>query len=116
MAKDKTDDPREFASVLLEIGKGTLHARLSEQLAEICAAVTETGKKGQLNIRIDVKPLPKADRNTLVVTGSSAAKTPESDEASPTSVFFADDAGNLTRNDPRQMTLPFREPSPKADA
>jgi hypothetical protein len=107
------NDPREFASVLLEIGKGRLHARLSEQLAEICAAVTETGKKGQLVLKIEVKPLPKADKNTLVVTGSSAAKAPESDDASPTSVFFADDAGNLTRNDPRQMTLPFREPTTK---
>jgi hypothetical protein len=109
----KQDDPREFASVLLEIGKGTLHARLSEQLAEICAAVTETGKKGQLVLKIDVKPMPKADSNILVVTGVSVAKAPESDEASPTSVFFADDAGNLTRNDPRQMTLPFREPTTK---
>lgn len=111
MPDQDTQDPREFASVLLEIGKGRLHTRLSEQLAEICAAVTETGKKGQLVIKIEVKPLPKADKNTLVVTGSSAAKTPESDDASPTSVFFADDAGNLTRNDPRQMTLPFREPA-----
>lgn len=110
----KDDDPREFASVLLEIGKGTLHARLSEQLAEICAAVTETGKKGQLTLKIDVKPMPKADRNILVVTGASVAKTPEADEASPTSVFFADDTGNLSRNDPRQLALPLADTKDRA--
>jgi hypothetical protein len=31
------------------------------------------------------------------------------EEDSPTSIFFADEDGNLTRNDPRQPTLPFRE-------
>lgn len=102
--------------MLLDIGGGRLHARLSEQLADLSAAVTETGKKGSLVLKIEVKPLPKADQNTLVVTGSSGAKVPEPDDASPTSVFFADDAGNLSRNDPRQMQLPLRVDSPKGNA
>lgn len=105
---NEKDEPREFAAVLLEIGGGRLHARLSDQIAAIVKAVTETGKKGLLTLKIEVKPLPKAANGTLVVTGTSTAKTPESDEDSPTSVFFAD-GGNLTRNDPKQPTLPFRE-------
>jgi hypothetical protein len=106
--KDQEREPREFVAVLLDIGGGRLHARLSEQIAEITRAVTETGKTGLLTLKIEVKPLPKAANGTLVVTGTSTAKTPESDEDSPTSVFFAD-GGNLTRNDPKQPTLPFRE-------
>jgi hypothetical protein len=105
----ESNEPRDFASALLEIGGGRLHARLSDQLAEITKAVKETGKKGLLTLKIEVKPVPKASTNTLLVTGSSAAKAPEPEEDSPTSIFFADDDGNLTRSDPRQPTLPFRE-------
>lgn len=105
------EQPRDFVVVLLEIGGGRLHKRLSEQLAEVTQAVAETGKKGVLTLKIEVKPLPKADSKTLVVTGSSASKAPESDDASPTSVFFADDDGNLSRSDPRQPQLPLRMPT-----
>jgi len=105
------EQPRDFAAALLEIGSGRLHTRLSEQLAEITKAVSETGKKGVLTLKIEVKPLPKADSKTLVVTGSSTSKAPESDDCSPTSVFFADEDGNLSRSDPRQMQLPLRMPT-----
>jgi hypothetical protein len=100
---------REFAAVLLDIGGGRLHARLSDQLAEVTAAVKETGKKGLLTVKIEVKPVPRAENGTLIVTGSSIAKAPEGDEDSPTSIFFADDDGNLSRSDPRQPQLPFRD-------
>jgi hypothetical protein len=105
----KDSNAREFASVLLDIGGGRLHARLSDLLAEITAAVKETGKKGLLTLKIEVKPVPRADNGTLIVTGSATAKAPESDEDSPSSIFFADDDGSLSRSDPRQPTLPFRE-------
>lgn len=101
------DTVRPFAAVLAEIGGGKLHARLSAQLAGLTAAVAETGKKGQVTITIKVEPLKKADANTLVVTGSSNAKVPEGDDASPTSVFFATDGGNLVRDNPRQQMLPL---------
>lgn len=105
------EQPRDFAAALLEIGGGRLHTRLSEQLAVITRAVSETGKKGVLTLKIEVKPLPKADAKTLIVTGASTSKAPEADDASPTSVFFADDDGNLSRSDPRQPQLPLRLPS-----
>ncbi len=98
---------RPFAAILHEIGAGRLSARASAQLAEVTAAVAATGKKGQVTIVLKVEPLKKADQNTLVVTGSSTAKVPEADDASPTSVFFADDSGNLRRDDPRQPQLPL---------
>lgn len=98
---------RPFAAILQDIGGGRLAARASAQLAELTAAVAATGKKGQITLVLKVEPLKKADQNTLVVTGSSTAKVPEADDASPTSVFFADDSGNLRRDDPRQPTLPL---------
>lgn len=104
---DQDDQVRPFAAVLAEIGGGKLHTRLSAQLADLTAAVATTGKKGEITLKIRVEPLKKADQNTLVVTGSSLAKVPEADDASPTSVFFADDSGNLRRDDPRQPQLPL---------
>lgn len=106
---DQEEAVRDFAAVLLEIGGGRLHARLSDQLAEITAAVKESGKKGLLTVKIEVKPVPRAENGTLLVTGSSVAKAPETDEDSPASIFFADDTGSLSRSDPRQPQLPFRD-------
>lgn len=106
MSTQDDEQVRPFAAVLAEIGGGKLHARLSAQLAELSAAVAETGRKGQITITIKVAPLPRADHNTLVVTGGSSAKVPEGDDASPTSVFFAG-PGGLVRDDPRQQQLPL---------
>ncbi|GAA1026872.1 hypothetical protein GCM10009557_06130 [Virgisporangium ochraceum] len=107
---------RPFSAVLTEIGGGKIHARLSAQLAELTAAVRDTGKKGEITIKVRVEPLKKADQNTLVVTASSTAKVPEGDDASPTSVFFADASGNLRRDDPTQPQLPLAIVPGKATA
>lgn len=99
---------RPFAATLQEIGGGKLAARLAAQLVDVTAAVKATGKKGSIVLKIEVAPLKKAAANTLVVSGSSVAKVPEGEDANPTSVFFADEAGNLSRNDPGQLQLPLR--------
>lgn len=99
---------RPFAAVLQEIGGGKTHDRLSEQLAELVDAVTSTGKKGVLTLQVTVAPIKAGNTNTLVVTGKTVCKAPEGDDASPSSVFFPDAAGNLTRNDPNQPSLPLR--------
>lgn len=104
-----TRQVRPAAAVLQEIGAGKLHTRLSEQLADLTAAVTETGKKGVLTIQLTVAPIKPGNTSTLIVTGKSVLKAPEGDAEAPSSVFFPDSAGNLTRDDPNQPTLPLRE-------
>lgn len=99
---------RPAAAVIQEIGGGTLHTRISEQLAELTAAVTDTGKKGTLTVALTVAPIKAGNTSTLVVSGRSVLKAPEGDDQSPSSVFFPDAAGNLTRDDPRQPSLPLR--------
>lgn len=106
--KDKADEQlKPFAATLQEIGGGKLAARLAAQFAELNRAVTTTGQKGSITIKIEVEHMKKADANTLVVTGVSTAKVPEGDEATARSVMFADPAGNLSRDDPRQQQLPL---------
>lgn len=99
---------RPFAAVLQEIGGGKTHDRLSEQLADVTAAVTATGKKGTVTLVVTVEPIKKGNTSALTVTGKTVAKAPEGDDAAPSSVFFPDAAGNLSRNDPQQPTLPLR--------
>lgn len=99
---------KPFAATLQEIAAGAFHARLSEQLQDLVTAVTDTGKKGVLTVQLTVAPIKPGNTTNLVVTGKAAVKAPESEDASPSSVFFHDAAGNLTRNDPNQPTLPLR--------
>lgn len=109
MADEATNrQVRPAAAVLQEIGAGTLHTRLSEQLADLTTAVTETGKKGTLTIQLTVAPIKAGNTSTLVVTGKSVLKAPEGDSETPSSVFFPDRDGNLTREDPNQPQLPLR--------
>jgi hypothetical protein len=106
---DEARQVRPAAAVLQEIGSGKLHTRISEQLAHLTAAVTDTGKKGVLTITVTVAPIKAGNTSTLVVTGKSVLKAPEGDADSPSSVFFPDRDGNLTRDDPNQPTLPLRQ-------
>lgn len=109
MPDESTRQVRPAAAVIQEIGGGKLHTRLSEQLAELTAAVTETGKKGVLTVQLVVAPIKPGNTSTLVVTGKSVLKAPEGDAETPSSVFFPDRDGNLTRDDPNQPTLPLRQ-------
>lgn len=107
--KPKPDEekpkPREFATFLLEHNKGRTHDELSAKLAELVAAVTETGKAGSLTLTIGLKPQPKV-AGAVVVSDKVAVKAPAGDRAE--SFFFVDTSNNsLVRNDPNQPALPF---------
>jgi hypothetical protein len=99
---------KPFAATLQEIAAGAFHARVSELLQDLVTAVTDTGKKGVLTIQLTVAPIKPGNTTNLVVTGSAAVKAPKSEADSPSSVFFRDAAGNLSRNDPNQPALPLR--------
>jgi hypothetical protein len=99
---------KPFAATLQEIAAGAFHTRVSEQLQDLVTAVTDTGKKGVLTVTLTVAPIKPGNTTNLVVTGKATVKAPESDDAAPSSVFFHDAAGNLSRNDPNQPALPLR--------
>jgi hypothetical protein len=103
---DSTDGPqvRPFAAVLTELAKGQIHADASEQLHDLVDAVQEHGKKGTLTIRIEVAPIARDDTSVLVVKGSVESRAPKSP---PSSAYFVDGTGNLSRRDPRQTELPL---------
>jgi hypothetical protein len=106
--KTQPDEPRvkPFAATLQEIDKGSVHAQLSDQLRQLTAAVTDTGKRGTLVVTLTVSPIKPGNTSNLVVTAQSVLKAPTGDV--PSAVFFHDAHGNLTREDPNQPTLPMR--------
>jgi hypothetical protein len=97
---------RPFAEVLEDINYGEFTEHLGADMAELVQDVRETGRKGTLTIQIAVSPR-KGTGRALNVTASRVIKRPAAEPAE--SVFFADDAGNLMRDDPRQTALPLRQ-------
>lgn len=97
---------RPFAAVLQEIDSGRAHAILSDLLHELTQAVKDTGKKGDLTIKVTVEPIKAGNTTNLVATVVPTLKAPTDSKKS--SVFFTDKSGNLTREDPNQPVLPFR--------
>lgn len=94
---------RPFADWIREQSAGRTHDELTEALAEVVAAVKDTGKKGSLTLTIQVAPFDKGMTAALVVTDAVKKNVPQHDRRK--TVFYADDAGNLTKDDPMQPTF-----------
>jgi hypothetical protein len=95
---------RPFADFLREQSHGTTHDELSQALHDLVARVQDTGKKGSLTLTIGVERL-KGGRsdNAVIVSDSIKLNLPEHDR--DTSLFFTTADGNLSRDDPRQLSF-----------
>lgn len=100
-------ETRKFSDVLAELAGGDVDVLASDRLGELVAAVDETGGKGKLVITVDVK---KSNKMVIV---SASMKMTKPEAALDETMFFVDNDGNLSREDPRQMS--FQE-VPKAPA
>lgn len=105
---------RPFVEFLLQQAYGGTHDELTFGLHDLIAAVKDHGKGGSITLTIKVDPLGKGVERQVVVTDNVTVKAPTGKR--PTSMFFVDDDGNLTRKDPRQPELPLREVSRPAAA
>lgn len=102
---DERPQIKPFAAFLQEQRRGVAHTEISEALAELVQACVQTGKKGTLTLQIAVQPIKDAD-GTVYITDGVTVKAPRPD-ARP-SMFFTDDHGNVSRQNPRQAELPIR--------
>jgi hypothetical protein len=93
----------EFAAFLVQHVGGRAHEEISEEMHQLLSAVNEHGKKGSLLIKVNVEP-PKGhiDGAPVVISVDSELKAPKA--SAPPSLYFVDDDGNATRNDPRQIS------------
>jgi hypothetical protein len=96
-----------FMNLLANCRQGVAVADIDEDLAGLVMAINATGKKGTLNVAFTIKPVSKKGE-ALGVEMVVTSKAPTAD--SPSTIFYADEAGNLSRHDPRQAKL-FEERS-----
>lgn len=92
----------EFAIFLAQHLAGRSNEEISTEFHQLLAAVNEHGKKGSLAIKVTVEP-PKGhvDGAPVVISIDSDLKAPKA--SAPPALYFVDDEGNATRNDPRQL-------------
>lgn len=95
---------RPFADFLRELQKGSTHEELSQGLQRVVAGIADTGKKGEVLLKISLAPAVKGNNQHLVVRSEVVIKAP-SIERQP-SLFFADRNANLVRNNPDQPEIP----------
>jgi hypothetical protein len=103
-AQPETDteaQPAEFAAFLIGHLNGRVHHTLTEEMHELLQAVATHGKKGALVIKLLVEPSKgHVEGDPLAISVESELKAPKS--TPPAAIYFVDDDGNPTRNDPRQ--------------
>lgn len=105
---------RPFSDWMREQAGGKSHEEMGEALYDLVQRVQDTGKKGTVSYTITVAPM-KGDSNMLMITDKIVLKVPEHDRKP--SLFYTDQIGNLTREDPAQPTFDsLREvPPPNVD-
>lgn len=102
---------RPFADVVRELAAGKVYEDLTTQLGEVVTAVLETGKVGELSLKLSIKPNGEGSVRVLSDV-KQKVPTPVVGET----LFFATSSGSLIRNDPRQSELPLREVKQEAAA
>lgn len=91
---------RPALDLLNDIGRGKLSRELTEALHELNKACLETGKKGQLQLRLTIEPDKDSPRALFRVSTDIQVKAPKLGVRP--SLFYVTDDGNLSRSDPNQ--------------
>ena len=93
--------PRPFNDTIVALRYGTLHDDLTAALNKLTDDVTRTGKVGALTLSIKLKPTNNSGQ--IEVIDDIKVTTPK--ETKGTTIMFATPENNLTREDPRQMSI-----------
>lgn len=96
---------RAFTDVVRDIDGGALAEELTEQLSELVNACSNTGKAGELTLRLKVKP-GKAQSPIVTVLHDVKVKAPEFDRREQ--YFFIGGGASLVLENPHQGKLDLR--------
>ena len=103
----------DLTRVLTELRGGLVALNAAQQMEEVIRAVQESGKTGTVTLTLTFKPVGSGNRE-IHVSAKVAAKAPANPDLEERSIFFADESGQLHRNDPRQGQL-YNGPQAVAD-
>jgi len=99
---------KAFAIFLQDLRDGRAHTELTASLAELLAAVKETGKAGEITLKLKVKPASRgSDVDKVTISDAITTKLPKPERGDD--FFWLTDDNDLSRNHPRQQTLELRE-------
>lgn len=98
--KDLEKNPFTFA--LNNMDAGAVLATAGNELKRLSAIVRERDAKGSFTFRITVKPFKAG---ALVLEPEIKVSEPKAEATK--SVFYSDEEGSLSRNDPKQRELPL---------
>ncbi|MEE1814250.1 hypothetical protein PUR59_04340 [Streptomyces sp. SP18ES09] len=105
--QETASEATEFAAFLVGHLNGRVHHDISAELHQLLQAVSEHGKKGSLVIKVVVEPSKgHVEGDPVAISVETDLKAPKS--TPPASIYWVDESGNPSRNDPRQMQLDFR--------
>lgn len=91
---------RPFTDTLNALRFGTLTDDLTKALNELTQKVADTGRSGDLTLKLSLKP---GKGGQIEVFDDIRVKAPKEERGS--SIMFASPEGNLMREDPRQMQI-----------
>lgn len=91
---------RPFTDTLNALRFGTLNDDLSAELNKLVSACANTGKVGELTLKIKLKP---GKGGQIEVFDDIKVSAPKEERGS--SIMFATPEGNLQREDPRQLQI-----------
>lgn len=91
-----------FLDIITHYRRGTLNKKINDKLAELAKICRETNKGGEITIKLKLKP-SKSGGNEFTWAGSVTSKLPE--QLIPEAVFFIDEKGNVSRDDPAQSAM-----------
>jgi hypothetical protein len=97
---------RPALDVLAELRRGRTQAELSEALHELMEACKDTGKKGELIVRIIVDPKKVGEFETPRVEISDQITVKRPRRTVMPSTFYLTDDANPVRRDPNQDEFP----------
>lgn len=98
---------RPALDLIGDLRRGKTADDLTTHVHDLIAACLDTGKKGELVLKLTFEP-DKDDEARMKVTDQIAVKKPT--RTVKPSLFFLTDGGNLSRTDPHQDELPGTGP------
>lgn len=93
---------RPALDTLAELRRGRLQAELTEALHDLLVSCQQTGKKGELVLKLQITPTKVGDYETprVDIADAITVKKPRLDTRPST--FYLTDDGNPSRRDPNQ--------------
>lgn len=89
---------RSFMATVADLRAGRTQDELTEELGRLTKAVMDTGRAGELVLKIKIKPAAK-DSTLVTITDDVQVKAPKADR-SPTLMFTNVTDGSLSLDDP----------------